>query len=296
MSVRSRAASRAVPLAVVPFGCSDKRIHEEWTAERAKDLANFPSPFRMLLLGPPGGGKSTLIKNLVIHQRPRFDEVFIVHQDSATESQAVGTTEYDDLDATAIMSEVPGLDFWNAVCAQDDPKGRPVKRLVICDDLEMKGASKDRLKNLGILVRYASSHKGFSVCIAHQDFFGLPPLLKKVANVFVLWKSRARNEMAYIDDRCGLDKGTLKELFRTIATGPRDSLCIDHSFNTPAPLRLNIFQPIRLPEDGLQSVSSGSSSSVGARRALRQPREVEDEDCDCLDCLSASLSEMRRSM
>src|SRR5690606_18109990 len=40
--------------------------------------------------------------------------------------------------------------------------------LVILDDLEMKGASHDRLKNLGILFRYVSSHKGFSLFVLNR--------------------------------------------------------------------------------------------------------------------------------
>lgn len=234
----------AAPQVVVPFGVSDKRVAEEWTPQRAADLANIPSPFRMLLLGPPGVGKSTLVKNLVIHQRPRFDEVYVIHQDLSPEGEALGTTEYDDLDATALMNEVPGLPFWNEVCAGDDPDEPPVKRLVILDDLEMKGASHERLKNLGILFRYCSSHKGFSLCLNHQDFFGLPTLLKKVANVFVVWRPHARNELSLIENRCGLDKGMLKEIFDTVAKRPRDSVCIDLTAGSPAPLRLNLWTPI----------------------------------------------------
>ena len=52
----------------------DKRGHESWNPSRAKDIGNFPSPARILLLGPCGVGKSTLIKNLILHQRPRFED------------------------------------------------------------------------------------------------------------------------------------------------------------------------------------------------------------------------------
>src|SRR4051794_28078512 len=56
MATRARKSRDPPPQAIVPFDSSDKRLKEKWTAERAKDLANLPCPFRMLLLGPPGGG------------------------------------------------------------------------------------------------------------------------------------------------------------------------------------------------------------------------------------------------
>ena len=80
------------PKEIVPIRCADKVGVEHWTPERAKDLGNFPSPARILLLGPCGVGKSTLIKNLIIHGRPRFEQVFLIHED------AEATKEYDDLE------------------------------------------------------------------------------------------------------------------------------------------------------------------------------------------------------
>lgn len=230
-----------LPQEIVLFDCVDKRLKEKWTRKRAEDLWNFPSPFRMLLLGEPGGGKSCLIKNVVIHQRPYFDKVYVVHEDHSDDPECPGTTEYDDLDATAIMSEVPNLAYWNNELAQDDPDGPPVKRLCILDDLEMKGA--ERLKNLQTLFRYVSSHKGVSVCLAYQQFFGLEPVIKKLSNIFVLYRPRDRDEVGRIEKRVGLEKGTLKELFQTFCKGAHDSICVDLT-GSPAPLRFNIIHPI----------------------------------------------------
>src|SRR5438270_9730735 len=70
------------PKELVPIKCSDKRGNEKWTPERAHDLANFPSPFRAVILGPPNRGKSTLAKHIILHQIPHFKEVYVVHEDS----------------------------------------------------------------------------------------------------------------------------------------------------------------------------------------------------------------------
>ena len=231
------------PQVIVPYESSDKKIKEKWTIDRAKDLANFPSPFRMLLLGPPGGGKSCVIKNLVIHQRPRFKEVIVIHEDHSADPDAPGTTEYDDLEPTMMMNEVPDLRFWNAICA-DDEGGPPVKRLVILDDLEMKGP--ERLKNLQTLFRYVSSHKGFSLMCSYQNFFGLEPVIKKCSNIFIIWRPRDRDEIGRIEKRVGLEKGVLTEIFDAVAHDEHDSICVDHTKSSPAPLRLNLFQPIEI--------------------------------------------------
>ena len=142
-----------------------------------------------------------------------------------------------------MLNEVPNLKFWNEVCAAD-ADGPPVKRLVILDDLEMKGA--ERLKNLQTLFRYISSHKGFSLCLNFQNFFGLEPVIKKCANIFVIWRPRDRDEIGRIEKRVGLDKGTLKEIFDAVAPDDIDSICVDHTRNSPAPLRLNMWTPIEV--------------------------------------------------
>lgn len=223
------------PKAIMPIKNADKVGVERWTPER-KDIGNFPSPARILLLGPCGVGKSCLIKNLILHARPRFQEVFLIHED------AFSSHEYDDLEPTEKFDEVPPLSFW-------DYDGPYRKRAVIVDDLELTSAHKERKKNLAIMFRYASTHKGLTIYFAHQSFFDVPPLIKKMSDVFILWRARARNELQMIENRVSLPKGSLKQLFDTIAKGHKDSICIDLKEGTPAKLRLNIWSPIELEDD-----------------------------------------------
>jgi ABC-type cobalamin/Fe3+-siderophores transport system ATPase subunit len=209
----------------------DKIGSETWNPKRAKNLANFPSPSRILLLGPCGVGKSTLIKNLIMHQRPMFQEVYLIHEDAGV------TGEYADLECTAEFAEVPDIEFWN----YDGPFR---KRAVIVDDLELVSANKERLKNLAIMFRYASTHKGLTIYFAHQSFFDIMPLIKKMSNVYILWKPRSSSEITMIENRTGIKKNTLRDLFKTTATGHRSSICIDLTENSPAKLRLDIWKKI----------------------------------------------------
>jgi hypothetical protein len=239
----NKSKARKPPKRIIPIKNKDKVGHESWTQARARDIGNFPSPARGLLLGACGVGKSLVCKNLILHARPKYQEIYLIHED------ARHSLEYEDCDLTAKLDDVPPIEYW-------EYEGPFRKRLCIIDDLEMTAANKERLKNLAIMFRYVSTHKSLSLLLCHQSFFDLPPLIKKMANIFIIWRPRATNEINLIENRVGMPKGLLSELFDTVATGHRDSICIDLTENSPAKLRLNIWNKIQISESSDESESS----------------------------------------
>jgi hypothetical protein len=233
---------------VLVFENSDKKQAEKWTDKDKLDksgnvnLANFPCPFRALFLGPPNSGKSNMIKNLIIHQRPRFTDIYVVHQDSE------GSSEWGDIDPNGILNDVPDQEWFTEITEteEDDP---PKKILLIIDDLEMSYGNKTRNHNLSVLFRYISSHKNISVCLTSQNFFSIKPDVRKNANIFFCWKPVARNEIGLIENRVGLEKGVLNQMFKEFRKTQWDSLTFDFSTATPAPIRFNLTEPIEIDED-----------------------------------------------
>ena len=218
-----------LPQVVIGFHCDDKFSKETWDDPiRKTDIAMFPAPYRCCIIGSPGVGKSAISKNLVVHNN--FKSVYIFHENELTK-------EYDDLEPTAILDELPPLSFWRDM----DPKD---KKLLIIDDVEWTSSNKEKLKNLALLFRYISSHCNLSIIFCHQSYFDIPPLVKKMANVIILYKIRSKIELGMIENRSGLEPGLLSYLFETVAKKYHDSICLDFTVDTPYPIRLNLWQPL----------------------------------------------------
>lgn len=217
-----------LPNRILPIKNKDKGFHEKWKEGRNK--LNVVHPFRILALGPPGSGKSTIAKNILLRVNPPFEKVFIIHCDPDY------TQEYDDIAEGTdleLLSEIPPPESWEG----------KVKTLVILDDLEFKGMSKDQKRNLDRLFGYVSTHKNISIILCSQDFHGAPTIVRRCANMFILWKTPDLHSMATVASKTGLRAEDFHELF-TLCKNSKDSIWIDLTENTPYPLRLNGFEVI----------------------------------------------------
>jgi len=150
------------------------------------------------------------------------------------------TQEWDEIDPTMMMNDIP------------DPRDlteNDKKTMIIIDDFEMSGLSKQSLKNLSSLFRFVSSHHNISLIICYQSFFDMPSIIKKCCNLFIIYRPNDRDELTTIGRRVGLTKKEIHYIFDHFLPEKRDTLMVDMSEDTPAPLRKNLFIPIHKTDD-----------------------------------------------
>lgn len=204
---------------------ADKAFHEKWYDGRNK--LNFPHPWRGVFLGPPNSGKTTTIKNIILRAKPPFQEIFCIHCDSAY------TKEWDDCDVE-MLEDIPAPEEWLG----------EVKTLVVLDDLEYKGMSRDQRSNLDRLFGFVSTHKNISVALTSQDPFNVPPIVRRCSNLWVLWPMIDVDSMAMTARKTGLRADEFRYIFNNLMTHRRDSLWLDLTDKTKYPQRKNGYELI----------------------------------------------------
>jgi hypothetical protein len=211
------------------FENADKVWHEKWDNNR--DIMNIPHPFRCVLCGPPNCGKTSMILNLLIKNKPFFEEVIVIHCDPEY------TQEYDDIEAIMIDT-IPPPNQWEG----------EKKTLVILDDLEYKNLPPDQKTNLDRLFGFVSTHKNISVCLSAQDVFNIPAGVRRCSNFWVLWRINDLDALSRLGRRINYSASQLKQLFDYNIENSHDSITIDLTAKSPYPLRKNGTQPIELIE------------------------------------------------
>ena len=231
--MKKKKKAQSLPNEILALPNKDKLYHEAWY--KGRNLLNIPHPFRCVALGSPGVGKSTIVKNILLRADPPYQEIYIIHCDPGY------TQEYDDVGGI-LLDKIPAPEDW---------EGKK-KTLVVCDDLELKLMSKDQKRSLDRLYGYCSTHKNISVILCSQDPFNCPPGIRRCANLWILWKAQDLDSLANVARKTGMRANNFHTLFTELICGHHDSLWIDTTINTPAPLRMNGFTIIK-KTDGAES-------------------------------------------
>jgi hypothetical protein len=212
----------------------DKGWGESWDYPKKRSPGHLPHPFRLLALGGVGRGKTNCMKQIFLrHQSSgrKFKKLYILTCDPSSK-------EWVDCCPDLVTDQMLDLEDF-------DPTE---KTCIILDDFEWEGANKADKKALSTLFRFISSHRNVSVMVGYQSFFDTPSIARKCANSYLIYKPNSRVECTNIENRCGLDKGTLKSLFKGNCKGTYDSVMVDRTVGTPYPLRKNIYQPIEVED------------------------------------------------
>ena len=219
---------------LIIFPSTDKAFHEKHYEGR--NACNFPHPYRCVCVGGVNRGKSTLIKNLIHFACPPFERAYLLYPGQAGSDLKQRTAEWDDVQGLELLDSVPPPEFFPK---STDPRSK--KAIVIIDDIDLKALSSTERSNLDRLYGHVSTHRNVSVVASSQDFFSVPPVLRRMCSHWIIWNCRDKHSLALISRKTGTD---LEELFKTVASGAYDSVCIDLTPGTPMPLRLNIFKKI----------------------------------------------------
>ncbi len=224
---------KRLPEKIMVIPNKEKSFHEKWEPNR--DKLNFPHPYRMLLCSiQPNLGKTNIVKNILMRAEPRFKVIFLLHCGEDVQ------TEYDDIEYT-IITEVPEM--------TSDMFDNDTKSLLIIEDKNFKYMSKKDLHRLDRAYGFVSTHRSLSIICCSQSFMDVPCSIRRMSNIYVLWKSKDLDSMKTIGRRCGLLKEELMHLMRTHLKDAHDTLWIDCTKNTPMPIRLNGFQELKVKGD-----------------------------------------------
>ena len=196
---------KQLPQKIIALPCADKGFHEAFDES---DLGNLAHPFRCILVGSPNCGKSTIIKNVAMHQQKPFERIIVWHCDPETR-------EYESL-TSGVQTECPYLEDFN----------RDEKTLVIIDDVAVRALEKASKYRLDRLFGNWSTHKNISICLATQQPSALTPNLRRQASHFVIYRSTDMQSLRDICEKCGCDSDNLRKFIQQLE-GAHDSLMID---------------------------------------------------------------------
>lgn len=221
-------SKKKFPEKILVIPNKEKSFHEKW--EKDRDLLNFPHPYRILLCSiQPNLGKTNIVKNILLRADPPFKEIFLLHCGEDFQ------TEYDDVNYK-ILKDLPEInsDIFN-------PK---IKTCLILEDENFKFFNKDQLRILDRCYGFISTHRNLSIICCSQSFFDVPPSVRRMSNIYVLWKTKDLDSMKTIGRRCGLQKEELFDLIKKNLIDAHDTLWIDCTKNSPAPIRRNAYETI----------------------------------------------------
>ena len=251
----------SLPRKIVVIENKDKTFTENWESKgKDPDLLNIPHSFRMCVCGMPGSGKTTNIINIILHQIPEFQQIFIFH------ANPEGTKEYSCLwetencnncgnkmkndycfkckkvneipDGVHFLEEFPAPQQWKEVVGDK-------KSICIIDDYDLNKLDKLQRSNLNRLFGYVSTHQNLSVIVTNQILTQVPCDIRRQCSFFIIYKTVDLNSMRTISSRVGLRYEKFLDLFNKHIKRVHDSLWIDLTNGSPAPLRLNGYEIIQ---------------------------------------------------
>ena len=169
---------------------------------------SMPRRSRVALCAPPGHGKTSLIKNLLIRSRSDKDPWAAV-----VVITGVGDfcKEWDKVVHTKTDFATADEKWWSAMSKKHD--GKPIACIV--DDMNYADLSPKERSNAYKLVQFVCTHMNVTAFMASHSWVQLIPRLRRACDVVILWAptSGGSDQLNYIARSLGLPKPLVAEAF-----------------------------------------------------------------------------------
>jgi len=185
-------------------------------------------PFRLLICGSSGCGKTNLLMNL-IYNYLYYNKIYIYAKD-LTESKYQTLQDFFE-EVNEIMKDETGEDFQVAIFSSSkddivnvDDLDKEYQNLIIFDDFVTES---DQHVIIDLFIR--SRKKNCSLIYLTQSYFSTPKDIRLQCNYFIFYNISNERELTEIQrDHClDVDKETFKKYFNKATSEPYSFFLID---------------------------------------------------------------------
>ena len=169
---------------------------------------SMPRRSRIAICAPPGHGKTSLAKNLLIRSRSDADPwaaVVVIH------GCGEFTHEWDKVVHTKTNFEEATEKWWAALSKKHD--GKPIACIV--DDMNYADLGPKERSNAYKLVQFVCTHMNVTAFLISHSWVQLIPRLRRACDVVILWPptTGGSDQLNYIARSLGMPKPLIQEAF-----------------------------------------------------------------------------------
>ena len=203
------------------------------------DTHHIKLPFRMIIAGNSGSGKTQTLLNLLYNMPNTFEKIFIVtkNKDEPLYNYLEDKLGKDGLTIKEGLTELPDVDSLD----------KEQNNLIVLDDLVNEPLKQQRpVADFFIRAR----KKNASIIYISQSFYAVPKLIRDNINYLIIKQVSSMKNLTMICRECslGIDKKQLKKIYEDATQKKQDFLLIDLEGDKDERFRFN-FDEIFVIED-----------------------------------------------
>jgi len=205
------------------------------------DTHHIKLPFRMIIAGNSGSGKTQTLLNLLYNMPDTFEKIFIVtkNKDEPLYNYLEDKLGKEGLSIKEGITELPDLDSLD----------KEQNNLIVLDDL-VNEPTKQQRPVCDYFIR--ARKKNCSIIYISQSFYAVPKLIRDNISYLIIKQVSSMKNLTMICRECslGIEKKQLKKIYDDATQSKQDFLLIDLEGDKDERFRKN-FDEIYVVEDNL---------------------------------------------